>query len=128
MKDAPTFKSDLFHVVCFELPCLIKNSVSSDAQKDDWKKDYLSKNKNIEKYVYEACSALQIVGVSYEKYKKDLSGYTDSELNKGMGEIVGKNFEIEASLVLRRLQELFIESWYFKEIKDNKEDGFRYFF
>lgn len=121
-------ENNFFKPIFFEFPNLLKNSISSDSQKIDWGKDYLSKIKNIEKYIYEACAALQLFGVSYIKYKKELNICSDKELNSGIGEVVGRNFEIEARLTLRRTQELFIESWYFKEITTNKEKEFRHFF
>jgi len=123
-----SIEENFFKPILFEFPNLLKNSISSENQKTDWSKDYLSKNKNIEKYIYEACTALQIFGVSYTKCKKELSIYSDEELNNGIGEVVGRSFEIEARLTLRRTQELFIESWYFKEIINDKKNVFRNFF
>jgi hypothetical protein len=120
---------DFFNPILFIFPSLLKQDISSKTDINDWEKDYLSKNKNIEKYIYNACEALQICGTSYKKYKKDLGCHPDEELNQKAGKIVGRNFEIEARLMLRRILELFIESWYFKEIKSNeKEENFRYFF
>jgi len=81
-----------------------------------------------EKYVFEACEALQIFGISYTKYKKELAIYSDEELNAGAGEIVGRNFEIEARLTLRRATELFLESWCFKETEIDKESILRHYF
>lgn len=124
----PSLEEMFINPVLFKLPSLLKGSVFSEAQKIDWAKDYLSKNKNIEKYVYEACEALQIFGISYIKYKKELDIYSDKELNDGAGEIVGRNFEIEARLTLRRAVELFIESWYFKKTETDKESILRYYF
>lgn len=117
-----------FTPILFEFPSLLKGSVSSNTEKIDWAKDYLSKNKNIEKYVYEACEALQIFGISYTKYKKELDIYSDKELNDGVGEMVGRNFEIEVRLTLRRAVELFIESWCFKETEIDKESTLRHYF
>ena len=119
---------DFFQPILFLFPNILKESVCTDTEIKDWEKDYLSKNKNIEKYIFNACEALQISGISYEKYKKELERYSDEELNKKAGKIVGRNFEVEARLVLRRILELFVESWHFKEIKNDKENNFRYFF
>lgn len=119
---------DFFRPILFLFPNVLKESVSTNADISDWQKDYLSKNKNVEKYVFDACEALQIIGVSYSKYKKELKRYSDKELNQKTGKIVGRNFEIEARLVLRRALELFVESWHFKEVKADKEKVFRHFF
>lgn len=123
-------EEDIFKIVFLQFPTKIKDLIFSESEVDikNWGKDYLSKNKNIEKYIYEACEALQIFGISYTKYKKELSIYTDEELNSDIGEIVGRSFEIETRLTLRRAFELFIESLYFEEIKSNKENIFRHFF
>lgn len=117
-----------FRPILFLFPNILKKSVSSETDIEDWKKDYLAKNKNIEKYIYNACELLQVCGISYTKYTKELQRYSDEELNKGAGEIVGRNFKIEARLMLRRTLELFVESWHFKEIKNDKEGAARYFF
>ncbi|MAZ40870.1 hypothetical protein CL654_02035 [bacterium] len=117
-----------FRPILFLFPNILKESVSSETDVKDWQKDYLSKNKNIEKYIFNACEALQVCGISYTKYKKELKRYSDEELNKGAGEIVGRNFEIEARLMLRRMLELYVESWHFKEIKNDKETIFRHYF
>lgn len=117
-----------FRPIFFLFPDILKKSVSSETDIKDWKKDYLAKNKNIEKYIYNACESLQVSGISYIKYTKELQRYSDEELNKGLGEIVGRNFEIEARLMLRRTLELFVESWHFKEIKNDREGAVRYFF
>ncbi|HRH25975.1 MAG TPA: hypothetical protein PLF31_00660 [Candidatus Paceibacterota bacterium] len=116
-----------FRPIMFLFPNILKESVSSKVDIEDWKKDYLSKNKNIEKYIYDACEALQICGISYTKYKKELKRYSDDELNNGAGEIVGRNFEIEARLMLRRMLELFVESTHFEKIKNDKEKTFKHF-
>lgn len=121
-------EDNFFRPIFFQFPTLLKKGISSGINVGDWGKDYLSKHKNIEKYIYEACEALQIYGISYTKHNKELGIYSDEELNNGIGEVVGRNFEIEARLTLRRTQELFIESWHFKEIKSNKENVFRHFF
>ena len=121
-------EESFFRPLLFLFPNILKESVSSKTDIKDWQKDYLSNNKNIEKYIYNACEALQICGISYTKYKKELKRYSDEELNNGAGEIVGRNFEIEARLMLRRILELFVESWHFKEIKNDKEKMFRHFF
>ncbi|HED05089.1 MAG TPA: hypothetical protein ENI61_00210, partial [Ignavibacteria bacterium] len=121
-------EESFFCSLLFLLPNILKENISSRIDIEDWRKDYLSNNKNIEKYIYNACEALQICGISYTKYTKELKRYSDEELNNGAGEIVGRNFEIEARLMLRRILELFVESWHFKEIKKNKEETFRHFF
>ncbi len=113
----------------FEFTDLLKKAVAiSSEQKILFGKDYLSKDKNIEKYIYEACEAIQLTGVSYLKYKRDVSHYSDDELNKSMGEICGRNYEVEARLAYRRILELFIESLLFSKVNENKEGVFRYFF
>ena len=127
-KELPSVDEDFFRPILFLFPNILKESVSTDTETKDWGKDYLSKNKNIEKYIYNACEALQISGISYKKYKKELERYSDDELNQKTGKIVGRNFEIEARLILRRILELFVESWHFKEIKSDKENYFRHFF
>lgn len=119
---------DFFRPILFLFPNVLKESISTDVDITDWGKDYLAKNKNVQKYIYDACEALQIVGVSYAKYKKELGRYSDDELNKKMGKVVGRNFEIEARLALRRVLELFIESWHLKEVKTDKEKMLRHFF
>lgn len=116
-----------FRPILFLFPNILKENVSSKTDIDNWKIDYLSKNKNIERYIYGACEALQICGISYTKYRKELRRYSNEELNKGAGEIVGRNFEIEARLMLRRILELFIESFHFEKIKGNQESTFRHF-
>ncbi len=116
-----------FRPILFLFPNILKESVSSKTDTQDWGKDYLSKNKNIEKYVYNACESLQICGISYTKYRKELAQYSDEQLNNGAGEIVGRNFEIEARLMLRRILELFVESTHFEKISNDKEKAFRYF-
>ena len=83
---------DFFRPILFLFPNLLKRSVSTDKKIKDWEQDYLSKNKNIEKYIHNACEALQISGISYEKYKKELERYSDDELNQETGKIVGRNF------------------------------------
>ena len=117
-------EEDFFRPILFQFPEVLKKSVSSDIDTEDWGKDYLSKNKSVEKYIYDACEALQICGISYTKYKKELGAYSDNELNQKTGKVVGKNFEIEARLALRRTLELFVESWHFKEIAADKEKVF----
>ncbi len=117
-----------FTPILFQFPDILKKSVSSGIDVKTWKKDYLSKDNNIQKYIYNACEAIQVCGISYIKYKEELERYSDEELNRDTGEIVGRNYEIEARLMLRRMLELFIESWQFKEIKNNKEVIFRHFF
>jgi hypothetical protein len=119
---------DFFRPILFLFPSLLKKSVSINVDVSDWQKDYLSKNKNIAKYIFGACEALQIIGVSYVKYKKELMRYSDEEFKKEIGTVVGRNFEIEARLALRRTLELFVESWYFKKIIIDKEKVFRHFF
>lgn len=119
---------DFFRPILFLFPNILKGSIFTDTKIKDWEQDYLSKNRNIEKYIHNACEALQISGISYKKYKKELERYSDDELNQETGKIVGKNFEIEARLILRRILELFVESWHFKEIKSDKENIFRHFF
>lgn len=119
---------DFFRPILFLFPNVLKENVSTEFDVNDWQKDYLSKNENIKKYIFDACEALQIIGISYTKYKKELERYSDSELNNKTGRIVGRNFEIEARLMLRRILELFVESWHFKEIKNDKEKIFRHFF
>lgn len=121
-------EESFFCSLLFLFPNILKESVSSKTDTEGWRKDYLSNNKNIEKYIYNACDALQICGISYTKYKKELEQYSDEELNNGAGEIVGRNFEIEARLMLRRILELFVESCNFKEIKNDREKIFRHFF
>lgn len=119
---------DFFRPILFLFPNILKESISTDVDITDWAKDYLAKNKNIQKYIYDACEALQVIGVSYAKYKKELGRYPDNELNQGVGKVVGRNFEVEARLTLRRALELFIESWHFKEVRTDKEKVFRHFF
>src|SRR3989344_7662897 len=121
-------EEDFFRPILFQFPNLLKESVSSEEDINNWGKDYLSKNKSVEKYIHDACEALQICGISYTKYKKELVAYSDNELNQKTGKVVGKNFEIEARLALRRMLELFVESWHFKEIVADKERVFRRFF
>ena len=121
-------EEDFFRPILFQFPNLLKDSVSSEVDINNWGKDYLSKNKSVEKYIYDTCEALQICGISYTKYKKELGAYSDNELNQKTGKVVGKNFEIEARLALRRTLELFVESWHFKEITVDKEKVFRHFF
>ena len=121
-------EEDFFRPILFQFPSLLKKSVSSEEDISNWGKDYLSKSKNVEKYIHDACEALQTCGISYIKYKKELGTYPDDELNKKIGRVVGRNFEIEARLALRRTLELLIESWHFKEIKTDKENIFRHFF
>src|SRR3989344_472465 len=118
---------DFFQPILFLFPNILKESVCTDTEIKDWEKDYLSKNKNIEKYIFNACEALQISGTSYQKYKKELKRYSDEELNQKTGKIVGRNFEIEARLALRRILELFVESWHFAEVKSD-ENTFRHLF
>jgi len=118
---------DFFQPILFLFPNILKESVSTNTDVKDWEKDYLSKNKNIEKYIFNACEALQISGTSYQKYKKELKRYSDEELNQKTGKIIGRNFEIEARLTLRRILELFVESWHFAEIKTD-ENIFRHLF
>lgn len=118
-----------YKVIFFKFTDLFKNAVSIFLEeKIVLNKDYLSKDKNIEKYIYEACEAIQIVAVSYIKYEREISQYSNEELNKSMGEICGRNYEIEARLAYRRILELFIESFHFSKIIENKEEVFRYFF
>jgi len=119
---------DFFRPILFQFPEVLKNSISTNIDTGEWEKDYLGKNKTVEKYIYDACEALQICGISYTKYKKELGAYSDKELNQKTGKIVGKNFEIEARLALRRTLELFVESWHFKEIATDKEKVLRHFF
>ena len=123
-KKVSDIDEDFFRPILFIFPNILKNSVSTATDK----KDYLAKNKNIQKYIFEACEKLQIIGISYAKYKKELVRYSDEDLNQGVGEIVGRNFEVEARLALRRTLELFVESWHFKEVKSDKENVFRHFF
>src|SRR3989338_8599566 len=94
-------KGSFFRPILFLFPNILKESISSDDDINDWQKDYLSKNKNIEKYLFDGCEALQIIGISYSKYKRELARYSDGELNQKTGKIVGRNFEIEARLALR---------------------------
>lgn len=119
---------NFYRPILFQFPELLKKSISSDIDIENWEKDYLSKNKNVEKYIYEACEALQISGISYTKYKKEPGIYSNDDLNKKTGKVVGKNFEIDARLALRRTLELFIESWHFKEISADKDKILRHFF
>lgn len=118
---------DFFRPILFLFPNILKESVSANTDVKDWEKDYLSKNKNIEKYIFNACEALQISGISYQKYKRELERYSDEELNQKTGRIVGRNFEVEARLTLRRVLELFVESWHFAEVGSN-ENIFRHLF
>lgn len=127
-KEVSGVDENFFRPILFQFPEVLKKSISSDTDAEDWGKDYLSKNKSVEKYIHDACEALQICGISYTKYKKELSAYSDNELNQKIGKVVGKNFEIEARLALRRTLELFVESWHFNEIKTDKEKVFRHFF
>ncbi len=126
--DLSSIDNDFFRPILFQFPTLLKDAVSSESKITDWSKDYLSKNSNVEKYIFEACNEILLSGISYLKHNKELNIYSDQELNQGTGEVVGRNFEIEARLALRRLQELFIESWYFKELKNSQENTFRHFF
>lgn len=121
-------EEDFFRPILFQFPNVLKEDISTGIDIKDWEQDYLSKNKNIAKYIFNACEALQISGISYQKYKKELERYSDEELNQKAGKIVGRNFEVEARLVLRRILELFIESWHFAELKNNKENIFRHLF
>ncbi len=57
-------EESFFRPILFQFPEVLKKSLSSDINTEDWGKDYLSKNKNVEKYIYDACEALQICGVS----------------------------------------------------------------
>lgn len=119
---------EFFRPILFLFPSVLKENVSSKIDIENWRKDYLSKNKNIEKYIYDACESLQICGISYTKYKKELEQYSNDQLNNGVGEIVGRNFEIEARLMLRRILELFVETIHFEKINNEKEKTFRHFF
>lgn len=120
-------EEDFFRPILFLFPNILKESASANTDVKDWEKDYLSKNKNIEKYIFNACEALQISGISYQKYKRELERYSDEELNQKTGRIVGRNFEVEARLTLRRILELFVESWHFAEVRSN-ENIFRHLF
>ena len=70
-------EDNFFRPIFFQFPTLLKKEISSGVDVDDWGKDYLSKNKNVQKYIYEACESLQIYGISYTKHKKELSIYSD---------------------------------------------------
>lgn len=117
-----------FKPILFLFPDLLKKDVSKESDVVSWQNDYLSKDKNVKKYIYKACESLQIIGISYLKYQKELKRYSDDELSIKSGLIVGKNFEVEARLMLRRALELLIETWHFKSITKNKERIFRHFF
>lgn len=92
------------------------------------RKDYLSKEQNVEKYIYEACEQLQTYGVSYGRWKKELSGYSKEDLTKGVGGFVVRSYEREARLTLRRALELFIESWHFSRIDSGLDSEIRHYF
>lgn len=127
-KDELFIENEFFNTAFFVFPSLLKKSIIINLNTVDWDRDYLSKEKNTEKYIFEVCEALQILGVSHNKYTRELKQYSNEILNKGTGEIVGRCFEIEARLTLRRSLELFLECWNFKNITKDKEETFRHFF
>lgn len=90
--------------------------------------DYLSKNHNIEKYIYQACKQIQGFGIAYQKCLKEVgkldkkgTELTDPE------EMVVRSFEREANLMLRSAIELYIESWNFAREQD-KEKSIRTYY
>lgn len=124
----PNIDNDFFKPIFFEFSDVIKKDISSNLDLSNLKRDYLAKEYNIQKYVFDGCEQLQVIGTSYIKYKRELTRYSNDELNEKIGNVIGRNFEIEARLALRRSMELLIESWYFKEIKENRENILRKFF
>jgi len=97
--DFKTF-SEFYTNVFGELPQRLKRCAAKNSDVDLWRKDYLSKLSNIQKYIFLACEQLQIIGVSYLKYHRDLTGYTSGELATEQGNIVARSFEKEARLCL----------------------------
>ncbi len=124
--DFKTF-SEFYTNVFGELPQRLKQCAAKNSDVDLWRKDYLSKQTNVQKYVFLACEQLQIIGVSYLKYNRDLTRYTSGELATENGNIVARSFEKEARLCLRRASELFIESWNF-QLAGDKESILRTYF
>lgn len=120
-------KSDDFSKIFITYPDLIKKNITDNVKSNNWSSDYLSRNNNVEKYIYETCKSLQIIGVSYLKYQQ-IKDTSDGYLTSDKGSMIGRNYELEARLSLRRALELFVEIYNFKVIKSNKENEFRLYF
>ncbi len=123
----PKERDSFFSLVFFMFPQKLKKCASQGADIKEWRRDYLSKQKNIQKYIFDACEQIQTFGVTYQKYKRELKRYSSSELQSDIGNVISRSFEKEARLILRRAMELFIESWNFNKVS-NKEESIRYYF
>lgn len=120
-------KDSFFALTFFEFPQKLKKCALQDADLKEWKRDYLSKQKNIQKYIFNACEQIQTFGVAYQKYQRELNRYSPQELKGDIGNVVSRSFEREARLTLRRAMELFIESWNFNKTS-NKEESLKDYF
>jgi len=112
----------------FRTPQRIKECAASGIDINKCERDILSKNNNIQKYVYQACKQIQTFGISYQKFLKEIGNLnkkghelTDSE------EMVVRSFEKEANLMLRSAVELYIESWNFAR-ESKKEEAIRAYY
>lgn len=114
----------IVNAILLEFPQLLKKQLQFDVENS--KKDYMSRLNNIEKYIYNACEMLQVSGISYNKYIEEISKWQNDQFKDDIGEVIGRNFEIEARLYLRRVMELFIETFNFKLVYiDHREKVIR---
>jgi hypothetical protein len=119
---------DMTREVLFRTSQKIKECATQEIDIKKCERDILSKDNNIRKYIYQACKQIQGFGIGYEKFQKEIGtldkkGHelTDSE------EMVVRQYEKEANLMLRSAIELYIESWNF-EREVNKEDAVRSYY
>ncbi len=109
----------------FRTPQRIKECAVKGIDINKCERDILAKNYNIQKYVYQACKQIQTFGISYQKYLTEIGNLdkkghelTDAE------EMVVRQYEKEANLMLRSACELYLESWYFAR-ESRKEEAIR---
>ncbi len=123
----PSLK-DLTRISLLTTPQQIKECAAQEIDINKCERDILSKDNNIRKYIYQSCKQIQGFGIGYEKFQKEIGtldkkGHelTDSE------EMVVRQYEKEANLMLRSAIELYIESWNFAREVD-KEDAVRAYY
>jgi hypothetical protein len=123
----PTLE-ELTRISLLATPQQIKECAAKEIDIKKCERDILLKDYNIRKYIYQACKQIQGFGIGYEKFQKEIGALdkkghelTDSE------EMVVRQYEKEANLMLRSAVELYIESWNFAR-ETNKEDAVRSYY
>ncbi len=73
----------------FRTPQRIKECAVKGIDINKCERDILSKNNNIQKYVYQACKQIQIFGIAYQKFLKEIGSLSKKghELYNGRGKL-----------------------------------------